>query len=110
MNKGTFILPEGVTDAQINSWKTKHGDVSGVTVKANGKEYKAIFKPVTFSLLSAFMAKEKANNEIEGIELMYNTCKLYADEAVEKNDMLKMKAVEAFMTTFKSATTSLENL
>lgn len=99
-------------ETQINQWKQEHGAIKRVWIQENKEATKVqvIFKPITFPVLLAFMAKEKQNNEIEGIQLLYNSCVLYADEIIQKNDMLKMVAVKQYMLLFQDAITTLENL
>ena len=115
MEKETFMFVEenkvtepaticGLSEAEIQSLKEKHGELVLVEVEADGQTHQVIFKEPTFKHLEAMTKISKT------AEVAYLNYVVRADEAIVGRDMLKLKAVEALMLRVQKTRATAKNL
>lgn len=120
MEKETFMFVEenkvtepaticGLSEAEIQSLKEKHGELVLVEVEADGQTHQVIFKEPTFKHLEA-MAKISKTDEVKAAQVAYLNYVVKADEAITGRDMLKLKAVEALMLRVQKTKATAKNL
>lgn len=120
MEKETFMFVEenkvpeptticGLSEAEIQSLKEKHGELVLVEVEADGQTHQVIFKEPTFKHLEA-MTKISKTDEVKAAEVAYLNYVVRADEAIVGRDMLKLKAVEALMLRVQKTRATAKNL
>lgn len=100
MSKKTTTLPEGITDADVAQFKRTHGSVHRIAVPVDGKVYVGIFKKPDLSILSA-AASVGAGDPIASAELVYNSCKLAADKAMDEDAEVHVAAMGAVGKLFR---------
>lgn len=91
MTKEKKRLPDGVTEEQLTQWLRKHGKVYPVRVKKDDAEHLGLFRKPDLSDMSA-AASVGQSNPIASAELLYNSCKLAVDPAMDSDDEVKFGA------------------
>lgn len=120
MEKETFMFVEdnkvaepaticGLSAAEIQTLKEEHGELVLVEVSAEGKNHQVIFKEPTFKHLEA-ITKISKTDEVKAAQAAYVNYVVKADEAIEKRDLLKLKAVEALMVRVQNTKATAKNL
>ena len=115
MEKETFMFVEdnkvaepaticGLSAAEIQTLKEEHGELVLVEVSAEGKTHQ-----VTFKHLEA-ITKISKTDEVKAAQAAYINYVVKADEAIEKRDLLKLKAVEALMVRVQNTKATAKNL
>lgn len=99
----------GLDTAQIEALKREHGELVLVEVSAEGNTHQVIFKEPTFKHLEA-IAKISKTDEVKAAQAAYVNYIVKADEAIEKRDLLKLKAVEALMARVQNTKATAKNL
>ena len=99
----------GLSMAEIQTLKEEHGELVLVEIEADGQTHQAIFKEPTFKQLEA-MAKISKTDEVKATQAAYVNYVVKADEAIEKRDLLKLKAVEALMARVQNTRATAKNL
>nr|WP_314801601.1 hypothetical protein [uncultured Capnocytophaga sp.] len=99
----------GLSEAEIQSLKEEHGELVLVEVEADGQTHQVIFKEPTFKHLEA-ITKISKTDEVKAAQVAYVNYVVKADEAIEKRDLLKLKAVEALMVRVQKTRATAKNL
>jgi hypothetical protein len=100
-----------MNEAQIKSWKAKHGEVYAISVadEATEKEYTGYFKKPDLKIIAA-SAKFTTEDPVKaGIVLMEN-CWLGGDEELKNNDEMKMGVIQQLSTLFKVKQATIKKL
>ena len=98
-------------DSQIEAWKAQHKLKSIpeiTTVDEEGVEHVSYVKKSTLELLQMLATKSKQNQEIKGLEIMFNTLRLGGSEEVLNDDEMKMAAMAATGKLFKRQEATLK--
>nr|DAF18400.1 MAG TPA: hypothetical protein [Bacteriophage sp.] len=123
MEKETFMFVEdnpyafgekpaticGLSETEIQTLKEEHGELVLVEVSAEGVTHQVIFKEPTFKHLEA-ITKISKTDEVKAAQAAYVNYVVKADEAIEKRDLLKLKAVEALMVRVQNTKATAKNL
>lgn len=123
MEKETFMFVEdnpyafgekpaticGLSETEIQTLKEEHGELVLVEVSAEGVTHQVIFKEPTFKHLEA-ITKISKTDEVKAAQAAYINYVVKADEAIEKRDLLKLKAVEALMVRVQNTKATAKNL
>lgn len=123
MEKETFMFVEdnpyafgekpaticGLSETEIQALKEEHGELVLVEVSAEGVTHQVIFKEPTFKHLEA-ITKISKTDEVKAAQAAYVNYVVKADEAIEKRDLLKLKAVEALMVRVQNTKATAKNL
>lgn len=102
MTENTKRLPEGVTEEQLTQFMRQHGPdkVFPVRVRKNGVVHVGIFRKPTLIDMSA-AASVGTSNPVAAGELLYSTCKLAVDNAMDNDDEVKLAAINGVSKLFK---------
>ncbi len=93
-------LPEGLAEEQLTQLVRKHGQVYPVRVPKDGLVHVGLFRKPTLADMSA-AASVGTGNPMAAGELLYNTCKLAVDPALDSDDEVKLSAINAVSKLFK---------
>ncbi|MEH6405764.1 MAG: hypothetical protein V7767_00640 [Leeuwenhoekiella sp.] len=98
-------------DAQINAWKSQHHlkyvpEIT--TVDEDGNEHVSYVKKPSLQLIQMLADHAKRNQELKGLELMFNTLRLGGSEEVLTDDEMKMAAMAATGKLFKRQEATLK--
>lgn len=99
----------GLTPEEIQNLKEEHGELVLVEVSAEGVTHQVIFKEPTFKHLEA-ITKISKTDEVKAAQAAYINYVVKADKAIEKRDLLKLKAVEALMVRVQNTKATAKNL
>ena len=99
----------GLTPEEIQNLKEEHGELVLVEVSSEGVTHQVIFKEPTFKHLEA-ITKISKTDEVKAAQAAYVNYVVKADEAIEKRDLLKLKAVEALMVRVQNTKATAKNL
>lgn len=99
----------GLAPEEIQNLKEEHGELVLVEVSAEGVTHQVIFKEPTFKHLEA-ITKISKTDEVKAAQAAYINYVVKADEAIEKRDLLKLKAVEALMVRVQNTKATAKNL
>ena len=103
---------QDITQAQINQWKKKWGEVFQIDVplddeaKDNAVGY---FKKPTLDSIKA-SSKYLESDPIKAGEIVFNQCWLGGDAEIQENDEVKMSAMQKVSSLFKVRQASLKKL
>jgi hypothetical protein len=99
----------GLTDAEIQALKAKHGFIFLVTVSDNDTSYQAICKEPTMEAMQASQAIGKTD-ELKGSMVLYDNCVLVADPAIAGRFLLKVQVIKALGEKMNSLSVTTKNI
>lgn len=93
-------LPEGVSEEDVAKLVRKHGQVYPLTVRRDKASYTGLFRKPTLADMSA-AASVGTDNPMAAGELLYNSCKLAVDPAMDNDDEVKVAAINGVGKLFR---------
>lgn len=89
-----------ITEAQIDAWKKKHGEIQEITVAKDGEKYKAIVRKPTLDdiLMSEELAKD---DTIKQNLFLFKNCHLGGDSEFNTDDELRFAASNEVAKLFR---------
>ena len=100
MTTETKRLPDGVTEEQLTQFVRKHGKVYPVRVPKDGTTHVGLFRKPTLTDMSA-AASVGSSNPMAAGELLFNSCKLAVDPAMDQDDEVKVAAINGVSKLFR---------
>lgn len=93
-------LPQGVSEEQLKKLVAKHGLVYPVHVRKDGAVLTGLFRKPTLADMSA-AASVGAGNPLAAGELLYNSCKLAVDPAMDNDEEVRLSAINGVGKLFR---------
>lgn len=100
MNEAKRRLPEGVTEEQVTQWVRRHKQVFPIEVAKDEVIILGLFRKPTLADMSA-AASVGVNSPMAAGELLYKSCKLAVDPAMDSDDEVMVGAINAVSSLFK---------
>lgn len=99
----------GVTEGQIEKWKSVHKRVLRIDVAEGSDLHVAYFKRPTLEVMSA-VSKTNKTDEVKSAAVLYDNCFLGGDPEIRQDAILFMKATEQLGKIFQTCIGSIKNL
>jgi len=101
------ILPEGVTQDQVNTWKEKYGKVKVITVKReNGKEVQFVIGQPTREILDSWAHYHNNDQIAKARGVLKGSCILHGDQSLFDKDVnlesTVLKKVQEMLVTLEA--------
>ena len=110
--KKEITLPDHISQDKVDAWlKQYNGRVFHVAVEDDYEEktYHAFFHEPDMKTLSA-VSHESKEDDINAAVLLYNNCKIYADEKIEEVTSLKLSAMKELRQVVSLKKTKFQRL
>jgi hypothetical protein len=99
-DKKAHSLPAGISEADLKKLVLQHGPLIPIRVMKDGATHTGLFKRPTLTMLSA-SAATGSNDPVKGLEVLYNTCKVKVDPAMDEDDEVRFAAMKSVNGLFR---------
>lgn len=95
-SKEVAVLDGGITQIQLNKWKHKHHKVIKLSIQDDDDiTLYAYFHKPSIAIRSAVLQASKMD-EFKALEVLFKNCYLGGDQAIEKEDDLRLNITTSF--------------
>lgn len=101
--------PIGISQSELDQFKAKNPDLQCIVVEGYDTTLLAgYFRRPNIPELKA-VKKISADDEIDGLMTLFNSCKIWVDPAVEANDFLKLSMAGKMSSLMKMQNSFIKN-
>lgn len=99
----------GVTEEQVEAWKTEHRKVHAIEVEDDGDLFVGYFHRPSMETMSATNKLAK-NDEVKSTTTMLENCWLGGDPTIKTDTLVRMAAIKQLGEMFARVVGTLKNL